>query len=551
MTYEKFIARFEKAKPTARGAMVRCPAHEDGQASLSIGRSKDGGVVLKCFAGCETPDVVKALGLEMADLFAEKINGANGHVNGHSKPESIFKPKPVAKPTNNAPKVKPTIEKTYSYTDALGREVYQAVRLKPKSFRQRHGKDGSWIWNMDGVERVLYRLPAVMAAACIWIVEGEKDADNLSELGFCATCNVGGAGKWLDGYNDALAGKEVVVCGDNDEPGKKHVELVFESVSKKAKAVRLVSLPSNVKDVSDFIAAFKERAKAMLEEMAQTATPHVGGMSLPIYSMADIEPRYASQVRANQTHAVDLGLWLPSLKKLRPLPLGSLVLIVGDTAVGKTMLLQNIAMAFQHLKTLMFELELTDADLYERFMAIKGGFACSDVEAEYRNNPPFGEKALMQQFPNLFVCPKARLTVDEMESLIMRSELKLGEKPTLVLADYAQLFAGRGDRYQRASDNAEACKTVAKTTNTVLVIASQVNRVAGREGDVGLHDAKDSGSWENSAGLVLGATRDPDDHTLMFLKVLKATRGGAGIVVPCNIFGEKALINERVPASEP
>ena len=234
MTYEKFIGGFEQAKPTARGAMVRCPAHEDKQASLSVGRAQDGGVVLKCFAGCETVEVVRAMGLSMSDLFAEH---KKTDANGHAVPVSFFKKKPakVANPSSPTAKAKPVVDRVYSYTDALGRESYQAVRLIPKSFRQRHGAEGHWTWNMDGVERVLYRLPEVLAAETVWVVEGEKDADNLAALGLCATTNVSGAGKWLDGYTEALKGKDVVVCGDNDEPGRKHADKVFESVAALAK----------------------------------------------------------------------------------------------------------------------------------------------------------------------------------------------------------------------------------------------------------------------------------------------------------------------------
>ena len=49
---------------------ARCPAHQDGNNSLSIGIG-DKGIVIKCHTGCDTADVVKALGLELRDLFAD------------------------------------------------------------------------------------------------------------------------------------------------------------------------------------------------------------------------------------------------------------------------------------------------------------------------------------------------------------------------------------------------------------------------------------------------------------------------------------------------
>lgn len=548
MTYESFVELFEKRTASGRGVMVRCPAHEDKSASLSVGRSNDGGVVLKCFANCATEDVVARLGLTMSDLFAEPkkipING-NGH-----KPKTTLNTAAVLRAVG----VKPTIDVIYSYTDALGRELYQAVRLKPKDFRQRHATDeNKWAWNMEGVERVLYRLPEVMAAEEIWIVEGEKDADNLVALGFCATCNVGGAGKWLDGYNEALRGKKVVVCGDNDDPGQKHVELVFDSVSKKAASVKVLKMPHPNKDASDFIQAVGEKAKELLEEMKNGAVPHYGGTRLPVYSMADIEASYHRLVTQATSLCVDLSKWLPSLRTLRPLVPGNFALFVADTGIGKTILLQNVYSNFRHLPTLFFELELTAEELYERFWANHSKLPCRDIEAEYRGNGCFGAEKVMKQFPGLYICPEPKLTVDNFEEIIFKSELKMGVKPLVVMLDYFQLMRSsrrHNSRYEKASEVAESVKQIAKTTGTIIFGASQIDRASGRDGDVGLHSAKDSGSLENSAGLVIGAKRDEQDQTLLILKVLKATKGGAGTEVFCNIDGAKALITERARVSE-
>jgi 5S rRNA maturation endonuclease (ribonuclease M5) len=108
----------------------------------------------------------------------------------------------------------------YGYTDEYGRLLYQVVRTDPKGFFQRYpdGK-GGWI-NRKHPRQVLYRLPAVIEAAIVFVCEGEKDVETLRAHGFVATTIAGGANaKWLPTFTEALHGREVILVPDNDEPG--------------------------------------------------------------------------------------------------------------------------------------------------------------------------------------------------------------------------------------------------------------------------------------------------------------------------------------------
>lgn len=99
------------------------------------------------------------------------------------------------------------IDKTYDYTDAEGNLLYQVVRMNPKDFRQRRpGNNGNWIWNLKGIDPVLYQLPKVLTANEVFIVEGEKDADTLTDLGLTATTCPMGAGKWKGEYYSVSEG---------------------------------------------------------------------------------------------------------------------------------------------------------------------------------------------------------------------------------------------------------------------------------------------------------------------------------------------------------
>jgi len=150
---------------------------------------------------------------------------------------------------------------SYDYTDEFGTLLFQVVRLAPKTFRQRRpdGK-GGWIWNLEGVTRVLYRLPNLMEALAlarrVFVVEGEKDVESLARLGIVATCNPGGAGKWREAYADQLTGADVIVLPDHDKAGRDHAEAVARSLAGKAARIRLLELPGlpDKGDTSDWFA---------------------------------------------------------------------------------------------------------------------------------------------------------------------------------------------------------------------------------------------------------------------------------------------------------
>ena len=50
---------------------VHCPAHDDHNPSLSISRGSDGHVLIHCHGGCSPQDVVRAVDLNMSDLFCD------------------------------------------------------------------------------------------------------------------------------------------------------------------------------------------------------------------------------------------------------------------------------------------------------------------------------------------------------------------------------------------------------------------------------------------------------------------------------------------------
>lgn len=233
------------------GYKALCPAHEDHNPSLSIKEVDGGRVCVKCFAGCPTPRIIEEIGLRMADLA----------------------------PARTTTKSKGKIVATYDYRDADGVLLYQVVRFDPKGFSQRRPDgNGKWTWNLNGVRRVLYRLPELLTApADSWVVavEGEKDGDNLARAGIVATTSPQGAGKWDTVDDSPLHGKKVCVIADKDKPGRDHAADIVRSLYGKVASLKVIELPGdNVKDASDWIAAGGTKDELLrLIEAAPEPTP--------------------------------------------------------------------------------------------------------------------------------------------------------------------------------------------------------------------------------------------------------------------------------------
>ena len=78
MIVDKLLTRLEGVKQTGKDRWLAiCPAHDDKSPSLAI-REVEDRTLLHCFAGCSPYQVVSAIGLELADLFLEKIK-TEGH----------------------------------------------------------------------------------------------------------------------------------------------------------------------------------------------------------------------------------------------------------------------------------------------------------------------------------------------------------------------------------------------------------------------------------------------------------------------------------------
>lgn len=316
--YAAYVQKFRKLND--HQAQALCPFHEDRDPSLSIDLREG---LFKCHGCQESGNAI---------TFANKKGISKESLPGwETRAENALK-----------------IVATYDYKDESGKLLLQVVRCESKAFRQRRpdGK-GGWIWDLNGTQRVLYRLPELLAAqkteATAFIAEGEKDVDALRSHGFVATCNPMGAGKWRDEYADSFKGfLEAVIIADKDEPGRKHAQQVAASISKVVRRVKVLELAgAKVKDATDYFeSGGTPKDLTDLVQAAPLWTPSndsaqpkdpkpCGNIFNPVPA-----PQFVAQKQAER-----VWVWEKFI------PQGGFVMLCGAPKAGKTTLAYHLAKA--------------------------------------------------------------------------------------------------------------------------------------------------------------------------------------------------------------
>jgi hypothetical protein len=238
-----FIAK--RMKGEIQGDQVMCPgpghSPKDRSVAIKIAPTAPGGLIVYSHA---RDDNLKVKDWILRELGEEPFRAPSGRQgNGAS---SLTTP-----PANKQ------IVKTYDYKDADGTLLYQVVRYEPKDFRHRRpdpNNNGGWIWK-GSERRVLYRLQELLKYpdGTVFITEGEKDADRVASLSYCATTVA--SGDWTEDCINPLKGRDVVIFEDNDDAGRKKAETAARALYGVAKTIRVVRLPSlgHGQDVSDWL----------------------------------------------------------------------------------------------------------------------------------------------------------------------------------------------------------------------------------------------------------------------------------------------------------
>lgn len=258
MHLNDIVSRFQNSKPNGNNSfMVRCPCHNDNQQSLSISE-ENGKILLNCFAGCRTEDILHSVGLEMKDLFSDK--------------PSFTTPKP------------PSVE--YIYSDKLKKirhYKWDNGQWKKSFYWQHKDESGKWQSRKGNNKVPLYKqnlLSNVPPEETVYIVEGEKDCDTMTDkLHFRAVSAPNGAtkdgakNKWNSKLNGLFRNLNVAIIPDNDEVGRAYAETIANELLPCAKSVKIIDLCNeweNLKDKGDITDVYETDTPIKGKSVAET-----------------------------------------------------------------------------------------------------------------------------------------------------------------------------------------------------------------------------------------------------------------------------------------
>jgi len=504
---DDMLAQLQGVRRSGDGYVALCPAHEDKHPSLSVTPADEDQVLVNCHAGCTFEEIAEKLDLP--------------------KPEGGRE-----------------ILEAYNYHDTEGNLVYQVVRFWPKEFRQRRPDGGGWIWKLDGTDRLPYRLPKIIKAVeegrRVFLTEGERDVHSLENLGFVATCNSGGAGKWYPSMTEALQGAHVIILPDNDEAGEKHTQHVNGELTgaKSVEVCRLPDLPPKG-DVTDWV-----RAGGTAEELKKLVTE--GGRPQR-YTLLDAVKSVGKWRTETMPEGIDYP-WGGVNRKTRGLRPGWFCILAGYPSAGKTAAALEVLFTASKRgkRVLLNSLEMNAEEIGIRLTQRWG----LDTDRLYRGALTDEDREAMDIAENFPFYSNVELVherkMSELEAIVA------DRRPELVVVDYIGIMDMEGDNsYEGTTRLSQSLKSLAREYAVPVLALSQLSRPQDKHKVTPptMFDLRASGALEADADQIIIVFRDDSQDERESVSegrfiIAKSRHAKAGQPVKFNFDGRQQIFTE-------
>lgn len=212
---------------------------------------------------------------------------------------------------------------------------------------------------------------------------------------------------------------------------------------------------------------------------------------------------------------------------------GDVIVIGARPAVGKSAFALQVVrnMANKGLKVGLFNLEMSEQQIYERFVVAESGIELMRLRraiaflGDEKENFDSANEAV-EKYENIFISTGSKSPSD-----IRKESRKVGYD--VIVIDYLQLLKNetnyRGNRAAEVGAISKAIKQIATDFNIPVIILSQLNRLSQRYQEPSMSELRESGDIEQDASVIMLLWNlNKDDGEKKGLKVEKNRQGVLG-----------------------
>lgn len=462
---------------------------------------------------------------------------------------------------------------TIPLIDPNGRTVGIAVRKfdgNPKYINSRNNilfDKSAFLYGLDKARRLI--------KDSVYVVEGYMDAISGYQMGLptVAYCSNEIHRDQIRALSQYLRKEtSIVIFPDNDEPGKKRLPRVrdyFRSIDS-GRQVRVGLVPDEYKDMNDLLLAGIDpktlptehidkyvmrlllKGCTTIEEEYQKAEnylPTVRSEMIRLDIIKFLAERWKKDVEDLKKYfntvgqdsddiikeASDITGCLNDLRQIystggfkthfeqidnciRRVEKKQVVVIGAYSGVGKS----DIAIEYMlravcqnKMRVIFFSLEMPKGKLIERCVAKLIGCSMSEVEGYIRSSDTAVQDIISKLQDHLLVFDNNNYTMADIEKRIQLVNTKnlMGGPVDMVFVDYFGYLKGTSD-FEGASASATKMKAIAKESNIILVMLSQLNRGGNPYGEPNMTQLKLTGDLEASADVIMLLWRPGKDPNL-------------------------------------
>lgn len=352
--------------------------------------------------------------------------------------------------------------------------------------------------------------------------------------------------EYLRGYENGYPVNLVTVrerlCGDK-MPESVVAESLKECVSVTVTSAQIKSYAEAVRDdykaaqVGKLLSGTRVTAAGVNEQIGQLLTELEAlrdDKAAKAKTLAQIAAEYQNNYFCEHPDGLKVGL--PNLDDMiGGLEGGDIIVIGARPAVGKSALVTQITtnLAEQGKKIGFYNLEMSDKQMYERFVASQSGLGLTRIRRAVKF---LGDEEKRFKMANNALAERSNIVISTGAKTVseIRSESRHMGFDVIVI-DYLQLIRSdtfyRGNRVAEVGAISKAIKALAMELNIPIILLSQLNRASeGRETrEPSMSELRESGDIEQDASvIILLWNMSEEDRSKKGCKVEKNRQGETG-----------------------